>query len=235
MTDEPQGDLLGKKEPEKTPEPGTKEPLNNAPAVQSAPPDHNYDLEEMLSNPAVFDHTQRAAKLFSGATLVPDIYKGSIANCFIAMQFARQLDIPALSFMQKSYIVNGKPAIEGQLAIALLNRRGPWKHGIEYEYDGEGDDYGCTAYGVRKDTDKIQRSMKITIKVAKDAGWWAKNKLWQTITEQMMGYRAAMFLGRLYCPEVLLGLDVLEERMDIGGSIDTTATKIENVNSELLG
>ncbi|MCY1456481.1 hypothetical protein D9M71_737040 [compost metagenome] len=51
--------------------------------------------------------------------------------------------------------------------------------------------------------------------MAIDEGWLTKNgSKWQTIPELMLRYRCASFFGRLYAPELLMGLQTAEEADD---------------------
>ena len=40
---------------------------------------------------------------------------------------------------------------------------------------------------------------------------------WKTMPRQMMTYRAASFFARAHCPEVLLGIQTVEEVQDVRG------------------
>ncbi len=60
----------------------------------------------------------------------------------------------------------------------------------------------------------------VSIQMALDEGWLTKKgSKWQTIPELMLRYRCASFFGRLYAPELLMGLQTTEEVMDF---IDAT-------------
>ena len=68
--------------------------------------------------------------------------------------------------------------------------------------------------------------------LAKAEGWTANPK-WKNMPEQMLGYRAASFFARMYCPEALMGLQTYEEVEDIepkkNGAADlTNALKEDN-------
>ena len=80
----------------------------------------------------------RLANIYASSKIVPDHYKGSQPDCFIACQMAARLGVDPLAYMQKSYIVHGKPGIEAQLAIAMLNTSGKIKGRIMYRAEGEG-------------------------------------------------------------------------------------------------
>jgi hypothetical protein len=54
--------------------------------------------------------------------------------------------------------------------------------------------------------------------MAKAEGWFGKNgSKWKTMPDLMLRYRAATFFGRLYCPELLMGMKVQEEVIDVLG------------------
>ena len=52
--------------------------------------------------------------------------------------------------------------------------------------------------------------------MAKAEGWFGKaGSKWQTMPDLMIRYRAAAFWGRLYIPELLVGIQTQEEVVDI--------------------
>jgi hypothetical protein len=53
----------------------------------------------------------------------------------------------------------------------------------------------------------------VTMAMAKAEGWTSNSK-WRNMPEQMLGYRAASFFARMYCPEALMGLQTYEEVID---------------------
>jgi hypothetical protein len=68
----------------------------------------------------------------------------------------------------------------------------------------------CKAYGI-----PLIESSKISIEMAVKEGWYTKNgSKWKTMPEQMLRYRAASFFGRVYAPELLMGLRSVEEERD---------------------
>jgi hypothetical protein len=165
-----------------------------------------------------FEFLQRQAVAFAKSTLVPDAYQGNVANCFVALNFARRLNLDPLVFMATSYIVKGKPGIEGKLVIALINSRGPYPGGVQWEMSGSGDSRAATAFGIREDGRRDE--FTVTYKQAKDAGWTEKNPNWRNLPDLMLHYRSATFLARTYFPELILGLEVEDERVDIGGGVE---------------
>lgn len=59
------------------------------------------------------------------------------------------------------------------------------------------------------------------MEMAVKEGWYQKNgSKWQSMPEQMLRYRAASFFGRIYAPDLLMGLKTQEEEQD--AMIDVT-------------
>jgi len=172
--------------------------------------------------PEKFAQLQRVAKLFTKSDLTPKHLRDNPANVIICLQSAILLNVDPLMHMQNTYIVHGKPGIEGKYAIALINTRGGYATDLNFRYEGEGDNKSCTAYL----TDKNEDLREVTInKALVIAEGWNKNKTnkngsvtiskWNTMEDQMFAYRAASFFARLHCPHVLMGLQTVEEIEDV--------------------
>lgn len=168
-----------------------------------------------LSDPVKYEHAMRVANAFSKAKLLPELYQNDVASCFVALHMAERMQVDPLTFMQNSYVIKGKPAIEGKLMIAVLNARGGYIDGIEYEYSGKGDDYGCRAFGTLRNG-KVHEA-RVDMKLVKAEGWYEKNSKWKNMPDQMLAYRSAAFLLRKYRPELLMGLQTFEEVEDVNG------------------
>jgi len=81
---------------------------------------------------------------------------------------------------------------------------------------GEGDARQCEAWGHDAKAGEYC-SMVVSIKTAKDMGWYGKkDSLWPKMPELMLKYRAAMWLIRTTAPDVLMGMVSKEEADDIG-------------------
>lgn len=62
----------------------------------------------------------------------------------------------------------------------------------------------------------VFESTEISIELALAEGWLQRNgSKWQTMSDQMLVYRSASFFGRVYAPELLLGLPSEDEVLDI--------------------
>lgn len=192
------------------------------PALYAKLPVQDDGEYAILFDTARFEQAYRVARLFSTTKFVPEAYQGSPENCFVALQMATRLRIDPMMFMQKTYIVHNKPGMEAQLAIALINTRGPFTGPIEWRFEGQGDARKCSAYATHKQTGAVCEA-ECSIEMAKKEGWFGKSgSKWQTIPDVMLRYRSASFLGRFYCPEVLMGIAMVDELIDIGDLSDVT-------------
>jgi hypothetical protein len=169
-----------------------------------------------------FAQIQRVAKLFSESSLVPEVFQGKPANCAVALQMAFRMRVDPMMLMQNMYIVHGRPGIEAKLAIALMNQRGPFTGPLQWKVEGEGDLRSWTCYATHRETQQTCEAT-VTWAMVVAEGWHkprgtgerAMASKWTTLPDLMGRYRSAMFLGRLFCPEVLLGLPTNDELQDV--------------------
>lgn len=86
---------------------------------------------------------------------------------------------------------------------------------LNFELSGQGDKRSCIAFTTGVDGQRYE-SPEVNIKMAIDEGWMNKSgSKWKTMPDLMLRYRAAAFFGRLYCPELLMGMQSEDEVIDI--------------------
>ncbi len=162
---------------------------------------------------------KKRAMAYSSSSMVPKEYQGqgasAVGNCIIAMEMAERMNVPVLQIMQSMDIIHGRPSFRAQFLIATWNACGRFSS-IRYKFDGEGDEYGCTAYAIENATGEVLEGTKITWALVKAEGWEKKTgSKWVTMREQMFRYRAAAWLVRAYAPELSMGLLTTEESEDV--------------------
>lgn len=162
-----------------------------------------------------FDLMLRQAKWLSTSDLVPKQFKGNIANTVIALEIATRMGASPLAVMQNLYIVHGKPGWSAQFITAAVNSTGKFSP-LRFQVTGEGDSKVCVAWALEKATGERLESPPVSIAMAKAEGWYGKDgSKWKTMPDLMLRYRAATFFGRLYAPEVLMGMKTVEEINDV--------------------
>lgn len=196
-------------------------------AVQTTVASLKPPVQESVANlPAIavgftslqgFELLQRAAKMMSAATLVPKEYHNNIPNCAIALNIADRIGADALMVMQNLVIVHGRPTWSSQFLISTVNTCGRFT-ALRFEFFGERntDGWGCRAWAIEKSTGEKLVGTDITIKIAKDEGWYGRNgSKWKTIPQQMLMYRAGSWWARAYAPELSMGLRSAEEMVEV--------------------
>lgn len=161
-----------------------------------------------------FELLQRMAKMLAASDLVPAQFKGNIANCVIGLEMAQRINASPLAVMQNLYIVHGKPSWSAQFVTAAINSTGKFSP-LRFQAMGDGEAKTCLAWAVEKATGERLEGPPVSIAMAKAEGWYDKNgSKWKTMPDLMLRYRSATFFGRLYAPEVLMGIKTMEEIED---------------------
>lgn len=94
-------------------------------------------------------------------------------------------------------------------------------------------DIECVAYTSAKGSDQVLESSPVSIRLAIQEGWYTKNgSKWQTMTKQMLMYRAASFWTSAYAPELSMGMRTVEEQQDIYTEFEEVKDVKEEVAKE---
>lgn len=114
-------------------------------------------------------------------------------------------------------ITGGEEEVEIPYAVTewVYNQATKKKEPVESNQTARVKNYKCVAWVVEKTTGERLESTPITMEMAVKEGWYQKNgSKWQSMPEQMLRYRAASFFGRIYAPDLLMGLRTQEEEME---------------------
>ena len=192
----------------------------------------------MWNDTKLMNLAYRTAGMLSKSGLVPENYRNSPENCLIAIDLANRQGLSPMMVMQNLYVVKGKPAWSGSFCAAAINGCGKFSP-LEYVFVGEPGQFSfrCFARATRIVNGTVCASDTITMQMAKDEGWMDKSgSKWKTMPKQMMMYRAASFFARAHCPEVLLGIQTMEEVQDVRGYEDpetaTTTIVLEEYHAD---
>ena len=170
-----------------------------------------------------------------------DGQKYALSNATIAMEMAGRIGASPLMVCQNLYIVHGRPGWSSQFIIAAINASGkfsPLRFTItepeaEREVSCQVTEYEkgqrvtktikekiknrvCTAWAIEKETGERLESPPVSLEMAVQENWYSKNgSKWVTMPDLMLRYRSAAFFGRLYAPDLLMGIKTEEEVRDI--------------------
>ena len=171
----------------------------------------------VFSGIQAFEDAQRIAKALASSTLIPPQFQGQqgFANCLVALEIANRMRMSPFQVMQNLHIIHGRPSWSSQFIIGLINGCGRFSP-LRYDVTGQGDTLACTCVATELASGNDLRGPTVTMAMAKKEGWATKSgSKWLTLSDLMIRYRAAAFWGRLYIPELLVGIQTQEEVVDI--------------------
>jgi hypothetical protein len=174
-----------------------------------------------------------------GANMTTEANPAAIPNCVIALNMSQRMNADPLMIMQNLHIIEGRPSWSSQFIIAAINSCGKFsplrfevKQGeeidaicITFEWQNGKKvaqttktrvrNTTCIAWATELATNTRLESTMVTMEMAVKEGWYGKNgSKWQTMEDQMLRYRSAAFFGRIYAPELLMGLPADDEVRD---------------------
>ena len=185
----------------------------------------------------------------------------AVSNCMIAIEIAQRIGASPLMVMQNMVPIYGKPSWSSKFLVATVNTCGrfnplqyrftekgmlgmveytdyEWQGGrkvaVQKQFDGKKImDIECIAYTSAKGSDQVLESSPVSIRLAIQEGWYTKNgSKWQTMTKQMLMYRAASFWTSAYAPELSMGMRTVEEQQDIYTDFEEVTDVKEEVAKE---
>lgn len=167
------------------------------------------------------------AGLLATSKCIPEAFQNNLGDCMIALDFALRLQISPLAVMQEMYTVHGRPSFSAKFMNAVVYRSREFSR-IKYNMGGDGTSRWCQAYMTEISTGEVIEGTTITWRMVDEEGWAKKRgSKWLTMAEQMFKYRAAAFLVRSTCPDLVLGMVTHDEAEDIA-----YAQRVINVPNE---
>ena len=180
-----------------------------------------------------FEFAQRQAKSLCQSQLVPTQYQGQngLSNCLVALEMSKRMNLSPLTVMQNLNVIHGKPTWSAQFISSQIIGCGRFKN-FDYIVTGKDDSLSVQCQAIRLEDNKLVKGTAVSMKMAQQEGWTAKNKKYQSMPELMLRNRAATFFGRQYIPDLLLGVQTSEEVVDIEPINVTDTVEPEVVQQE---
>lgn len=151
------------------------------------------------------------ATILSKSGVVPKDMIGKPEACFVAIGFGMELGLPPLQAVQNIMVVNGRPTLWGDAAMALVLGSGLCEVFDESPAD-EALKQGFGRCRIKRNGRIVE--IKFTVEDAKKAGLWTKPGPWQQYPGRMLQMRARSWAMRDSCPDVLKGMRIREEVED---------------------
>ncbi len=180
-----------------------------------------------------FESAQRIAASLADSALVPISFQGQkgLPNCILAIEIANRMGMSPFQVMQNLNIIHGRPSWSSQFIIGLIQGSNRFDG---FTYDETADSCQCLA--VLKTTGEQVSGPRITMDMAKKEGW-TKNSKWQSMPQTMLRYRAASAFGRFHIPDLILGIQSVEENEVIEAEVSVASeppeSKLDQINSTM--
>jgi len=159
--------------------------------------------------PRSMQQLQQFAKTVSQSKMVPKKYRGRPQDIVVAVMHGMELNLPPLQALQSVAVINGRPSIYGDAALAVVRQSGLLAD-IEERVEGSGEEMTAYCRVKRADTGE-EIEQWFSWEEAKQAGLTSKGGPWQDYPRRMMQMRARSWCLRDAFPEVLKGMMLAEE------------------------
>jgi hypothetical protein len=185
----------------------------NGPETPAALPPGIAYANAFLVAPKGLEEAWKIAEVFSKSAFVPADYKGKTGDVFAAIQFGAEVGLPPMQALQGIAVINGRPAVWGDAALGLVEASGKLAGKTEH-FEGEGDALTAVCRVLRKGKPEwVER--RFSVADAKQAKLWGKQGPWTQYPQRMLQMRARAWALRDEFADVLKGLSIREEAIDI--------------------
>lgn len=166
---------------------------------------------QFLITPQNLTEAMEYAKMIASSSFCPKDMRGKAGDVLIAVQMGAEVGLSPIQSLQNIAVINGRPCIWGDAALALVQSCSHYVSHREWE---EITADGLVAYCAitRKGSDEYIKSF--SQKEAQKAGLWTKPGVWQQYPSRMLQMRARGFAIRDKFADALKGISIREEVED---------------------
>jgi len=151
--------------------------------------------------PTTITEAIQFSEMLASSQMVPKQYQGKPQDIMVCVQWGMELGLAPLQALQNIAVINGKPSVYGDAAMALV-QASPLCEGVEEFIEGEGTTNPIAVCVAHRKGRKPVRST-FSVEDAKRAGLWGKQGPWQAYPKRMLAMRARGFALRDAFPDVL--------------------------------
>jgi hypothetical protein len=159
-----------------------------------------------------FDDAFRFSKMVAASEFAPKDFKGKPESCLLAIQHGSEVGLSPMQSLQSIAVINGRPTIWGDSALALVQACPVCEYVREY-MEGEGDNLTAVCEAKRQGY-PAPTTVRFSVADAKKAGLWGKTGPWTQYPSRMLQLRARGFALRNAFADALRGLVTAEEAQD---------------------
>ena len=161
---------------------------------------------------ATFDDAFRFAKMVAASEFAPKDFRGKPESCMLAIQHGSEVGLSPMQSLQSIAVINGRPTIWGDAALALVQSSPVCEYVREY-VEGDGDAMVAVCEAKRRGYPQ-PTVVRFSMADAKRAGLTGKQGPWTQYPARMLALRARGFALRNAFADALRGLITAEEAQD---------------------
>jgi hypothetical protein len=162
--------------------------------------------------PTTFSEAKEFASELANSNLVPKNYAGKPLDILVAIQWGTEIGLAPMQALQNISVINGKPSVYGDAAMALVQAH-PACEGVEEFFEDAGTP-NPVAVCIAHRRGRKPVTARFSVEDAKRAGLWNKQGPWTSYPKRMLQMRARGFALRDAFPDALKGLITTEEAAD---------------------
>ena len=175
--------------------------------------DNNFSLV-----PQTLTEAMEYAEIISKSSICPKAMHNKPGDVLVAVQMGSECGMKPLQAIQNIAVINGRPTVWGDAMLALVRSSGL----LEQISETVTDDGAIATCAVIRKGEPQAVSRSFSLEDAKRAGLLGKQGPWQQYTSRMLQLRARSFALRDVFPDVLSGMAMREEVLDIPQERDVT-------------
>jgi hypothetical protein len=159
-----------------------------------------------------FDDAIRFAEMVAKSDFAPKDFKGKPESCLLAIQHGSEVGLSPMQSLQSIAVINGRPTIWGDAALALVQASPVCEYVREYT-EGDGEQLVAVCEAKRRGYPQ-PTVVRFSMSDAKKAGLAGKSGPWSQYPGRMLTLRARGFALRNAFADALRGLITAEEAQD---------------------
>lgn len=158
--------------------------------------------------PSSFEDAMKISSMLAKSELVPKDFRQKPENVLVAIAWGQELGLAPLAALQNIAVINGRPAIWGDAALAVVMSHPDFEWIKEFEETGV-----AKCIIKRKGLEPVERTFSVADSTK--AGLAGKQGPWAQYPARMRQMRARGFAIRDSFPDALKGFKTAEEVQDI--------------------
>ncbi|MFT7880878.1 MAG: hypothetical protein ABXS91_10850 [Sulfurimonas sp.] len=176
--------------------------------MQNLPEETNIMTTKSGLIPSNINEAMQLSEILAKSEIVPTDFRGKPSNIFVAVNWGIEIGLSPMQSLQSIAVINGRPSIWGDAALALVRGSGKLEYIHETQTEREAT---CV---VKRKGEPSEATYKFSMEDAQRAGLLSRNGPWKQYPKRMMQMRARSFALRDVFTDVLKGIGLAEEQED---------------------